>query len=754
MKKYFQTKICLAVCFLFLFDTLASPQVVNAASEDFSDVINEAPVGLDISKYFDVGKFELNDSEDSTAYPYQTNSSSVYENASDTSDTKNGKVLVLAKGNSGVTGAAWSNLDSDNYIDITKKQTVSVWLYFGSGDGDDPQQNGEGISLVLQNDARGTSAMGSGYQGLGVLGFDQSEVKSNKTLLSSSWSPDPTTNSKINTPDNAAKMAVNNSIALDFNSQSNSLISKLWEPILVGHTAASGLVVSSRYDEYTLNSYGTAKDSVALPTDYPEYSSIISNTTLGEHNLRLGNSADPYGVISLTYPGKAVTYHQLDLDSLRGDSLLNPNGDASNPWTFINTGKNGKALSTYQVGAKNASLIDGTDADGNPIYWHHLTFTWTPKTSTSPATITYKFNDKMPDGSINNGQGSSYNEISETIPVDVSAFGNPTDNKIYWGLTGSNNTDSNVYSKLAVFESIPALATGTAETTIYDVSDDNKAITDSSTDNTVYNGDSLNFDYNLAWDDTSRQNWQSIAADLNLPSDVDYKSATITYHGTNGDSTVETIAKSSDLSNNEFKYKLAHDLGTKNSNSDYTSADIVVNGTADNQTNSAITVDAEPASFDGSNAIETTSTPKFVIDGQNVVNKILDLEVSLKLNFQSINYGSTKKILGRTNDFDVSVTSLKNPWVLRASTTGLYNGSQPFYGNLIYKDSATSDPIVLSSTPQTIDEDLTSHTTKTVDDISDDWTSNSGLLLENDTSKENKAGQYTGTLNWTAINSL
>ncbi|GEO58535.1 hypothetical protein [Companilactobacillus bobalius] len=44
--------------------------------------------------------------------------------------------------------------------------------------------------------------------------------------------------------------------------------------------------------------------------------------------------------------------------------------------------------------------------------------------------------------------------------------------------------------------------------------------------------------------------------------------------------------------------------------------------------------------------------------------------------------------------------------------------------------------------------------TKTVDDISDDWTNNSGLLLENDTSKENEAGQYTGTLNWTAINSL
>ena len=140
-------------------------QVVFADTD--SDAINNAPVGLDISKYFDVGNFEKTSTEDDN-YSYQTNSATIYNNSSDSSDKHNGRVLDMAKsGDEKSVGAAWSKIGSgsDNYIDINKKQTVSVWLYFGSGEDTDPLSNGEGMSLVLQNDSRGTSAMGAGFDG-------------------------------------------------------------------------------------------------------------------------------------------------------------------------------------------------------------------------------------------------------------------------------------------------------------------------------------------------------------------------------------------------------------------------------------------------------------------------------------------------------------------------------------------------------------------------------------------------------------
>jgi hypothetical protein len=56
-------------------------------------------------------------------------------------------------------------------------------------------------------------------------------------------------------------------------------------------------------------------------------------------------------------------------------------------------------------------------------------------------------------------------------------------------LTGANNEKAN-YSKLAVFESIPALATAKVTSSLTD-NDLNKTITDDSTDNTVNNGDNF-----------------------------------------------------------------------------------------------------------------------------------------------------------------------------------------------------------------------------------------------------------------------
>lgn len=759
-KKFFR----LFVTFIAMYTTLSFniQPVLADTTEDYASVVKNAPVGLDISKYFDVGKYAMPSGFSSDDIPFQTNSANIFTSTTDTAHS--GRVLNIAKGgNVGQVGAAWSNTDKgiDNYFDINKKQTVSVWLYFGSGESIDQTVNGEGMSLVLQNDDRGTSAMGAGLQGNGVMGFDDSRVKVNGTqaFFNWTWSKDPTGTETLNTPDQAAKTAVGNSISLNFDSQDNTLMGqKLQDPsylrtIKESKTSILGTGLGTRYDQYTLNSFSTPHTNTNLPTNYPEYNNLIGRTDLGSQPLKLGNTGSTYGLINLTYPGNPVSYQALNLSDIPGDNKLGSTFDSSNPWSYINGMDKGQALSTYQVGTKPAYLIDGADVNKNPIYWHHLTFTWNPASGNNPATITYHYNDKYPDGTVNTGQSSNYNPVTETIPVDPAQFGNPSNGRVYWGLTGANSNNSSVYSKLAVFESIPALATANVKTTLTDNSL-KKTINDDSTDITVNNGNDLNFDYNLAWDPTSRQDWKAITADMNLPSDVTYKSATITYHGSNGDSTPITISDAKGMSGTDLSYKLTHDLGTISSSSNYTSADIVLNGTATNGTGSEITVSPAPATFDGSNALESSSTPKFKIEGNTVVTSSLDFSVSPSLAFKDINYKARTKYIERKTPFDLSVTSLNEPWTLSVSAADLNNGSSNFDGNIVYKKNDTATPVILDSSDKVVEQDKKAYDTSTTDNISKTWTQNSGLLLEPAADSVNQSGKYNGKLTWSITNSI
>jgi len=101
--------------------------------------------------------------------------------------------------NTGQSTSIWSNVEGGNYIDITKKQTMSMWMYFG------PQQHtnktdefGDGMAFVLQNSDEKTKAfthkgnsIGAG-ETLGVWGMDNDSAVSSsadiaKTAIQKSW---------------------------------------------------------------------------------------------------------------------------------------------------------------------------------------------------------------------------------------------------------------------------------------------------------------------------------------------------------------------------------------------------------------------------------------------------------------------------------------------------------------------------------------------------------------------------------------
>lgn len=467
----------------------------------------------------------------------------------------------------------------------------------------------------------------------------------------------------------------------------------------------------------------------------------------------------------MTYPGNSLTYQLGDLLTTAGN------------YSYFT---NKKAMSTVQAYTKSASLINGSDNNRKDIYWHHVTFTWNPVqdingnptkdglpvSGGTPASITYHFNDKMPDGSTNIGN-TFYQKVDDTIPVDPSQFGLTNGNtKVYWGVTGANSNDSNVHSKLAIFESIPALATAKVSSKIIDHSLNDQFITDNNStvpERRVFNNDKLTFDYALNFDsESSHQNWKNIISKINLPNnDIRFDTATITYHtdsGQNDDKTeVESIPLNWDKeTTNEIKHDLIHSLGTfndVNTPNNYTSANIDFNGTAINTAASMITVNPEPAVFTGSNAIETTSSPQFYIENNSGNNKLLQLEVSKDLDFQNINYQTDSKLVTRKSPFILNVTSLQSPWILQVSSNGLFlnNTADKFNGNLVYKENESSDPLSISNNLKTIAQDQKSYENMTTDYLARDWTSEDGILLQ-PTSPHNKVGKYTGTMNWEVVN--
>ncbi|AYE39304.1 hypothetical protein D1B17_11975 [Companilactobacillus zhachilii] len=799
------------------------------------DTISKAPTGLLMSNYFTI-KNPTNNSSDSS-FRFKSNSAFI---------SNNNKVLVLAHGTStnsadntaagsgwpfpiypavtdktGSYGAAWSNLDTA-YFKAGKPQTLSAWLSFGSGESSETV-NGQGMALVLQNNQDGSTEMGAGQEGLGVYGYDKTTNKGLSTSLA--------------TPEAVAKTAVQNSIALEFDTQKQDSASAIYPPIMYS--------IDALYSYYSANTFDTKSISVPAPAGFPD------DTVLG--------AAGSYGHIALTYPSDPATYYPLSIDNTSFYNSLD------------------KGYSMFHIHRQQgADLSDSTDAEGNKVAWHHLTFRWMPSADLKTATISYSFNDRDPDGSINNRD----NRIDDNITVDMAQLGNITsDSKIYWGFTGANNNiNKNVASKLVSVESIPDLVNASIDTTVTDTTknkvmfDDPDGGTGDTTDRKVASGDKMQLDYKLTYED-GREDWKNIAAKIILPKNITYDTAdgnigTIKYENGKTEPIPASALSTASDGLQTINYTFLQNLGNISATSKI--ADIIINGTAVNETDADIKVNDQPAIFTGSNNIESTSTPRFTvlykkdwtlnltnpmtdpvtliyqqddatlnlstklnytgktspqftandpihyqisvgnhnltynttvsansdtlsdviplrtviekagldfwslfpnnetqkvtisaIDNDGVTsntttyniqvepNHLLELNADEALQFQSINYLSLKEYIHRANNYDVSVTSYRNPWMLQVSASELTNGDSKFNGVIVNKNASTTT--ILTNNPAIIASDNKSYDTETTTSISklNKWTTDSGLLLRNYGLSSSK--KYSGTLTWTIM---
>jgi len=709
------------------------------------------PKGLtDISDWFNIPTIANNNSQ---ILPAQSSTGGV--NNKGNSDV----IRLTSLSDTDKVGAVWSKRsqtdeDERNFINIKKRQTMSMWMFFGGAQKTGGAETGDGMAFVLQNvndNAFTTTKNGSAAgETIGVWGspFDPVDI----------------------VPSVLASRAIAKSWALEFDTYQN-----------------------------VYNSYNSAFDT---------------NQSALNH-------------IASGYPALASTYS--------------------------NIGKTGLVLNHQNA----ITTMPTTDFSKNFLTddrWHHVTLTWNPAAADSTmASVVLNYDDKNLDGTAK--LDPSTGKInSKTMSVDTTNFDLNGNDKLYWGFTGSVGSTSE--NNLIVFESIPAIVEADVSSKIIDESAGDHVLSAPTSENknanVVHDGDSVSVNYDLNYLSGS-QPWADIIAKINLPEQVSYKNANITYTKKDGSTQTENIDELAGMTTNEITHTLAQSLYKDNivsanikfegtvTSSDKTKDSSVASAHAgfygdnlqkdvmttafvikqpvkisltkesddptiniDQETNlqgkvsysDSSTVDpsklelvvqvndGDPMKVD-MNTIATTGTFSLPVskalfpdlkEGVNTVkiyvyNKddfnasdpiyfdvtvigSLQVKASQLSHFNSVQAMDNKQIISRSDDWSVDVEDSRDvgsEWYLFAEATPLTKGDDTWDGGLVYVNKNHEEK-PLTDSKVNIDSGVKSEEGLQSTDIDKEWAANTGVLLRKNSYEE--AGVYTSTITWTAQDSL
>ena len=136
-----------------------------------------------------------------------------------------------------------------------------------------------------------------------------------------------------------------------------------------------------------------------------------------------------------------------------------------------------------------------------------------------------------------------------------------------------------------------------------------------------------------------------------------------------------------------------------------------------------------------------------------VEGKELKLLVDPSYKFQNINYLPSDGYIKRLGDWKVSVLSADTPWTLMASGENLKldDDKTKDLGPMVYRNKNKTNYPLNDGTPIIASSNSQSETPKKTD-ISSEWNSNDGILLEDNAVKT--AGHYSGEITWRLIDSI
>lgn len=264
--------------------------------------------------------------------------------------------------------------------------------------------------------------------------------------------------------------------------------------------------------------------------------------------------------------------------------------------------------------------------------WQHLTLDW----NASSENMKYTFDDKDPD------KGTPRKGYSTTVKIDKTKLGlsESDSQKVRWGFTGTTGNDTgNAETNLVIFEQVPSLVSADATASLRDMTS-NKDITQ--VNDFVKVGDRMCLDYHLRYI-SGREPWENIQAKLELPKNIMFDSAKITY--ANGNSQNITDLDNANRTG-ELNQRLDHSLSTTNSTATISLSGKVVSGgkyRPSTGTNS---------SFTGTNAIVQTHLTGFQINENNQTA----MSISMTLTGDGVDKDGLKGGVSLAKPHDVTVT--------------------------------------------------------------------------------------------------
>lgn len=655
---------------------------------------------------------------------------------SDTDLTKKAKVGVIWSKRSQTTET------DQNFIDINKKQTMSMWMFFGgkySSGGDD---TGDGMAFVIQNVGENafTTVPSSGFVGesLGVWGSETSASDASSTLairaIQNSWAlefdtyPNAPEKGGIGTNfDNQKAIGfVINHIADNYPGEPSTYLTGTYPGLIMDHLHPitkvnsakfpNNFLTDDRWHHVTMTWTPNASDSTKATVNMKFNDKDIDGTLrtpdierdypidLTKFNLSKGTTKLYWGFTGSTgnsQENNLINFESIpaiveadaatsmyDITSQREISdatTTDPNKNVVYDGDQVNINYN----LNYLSGSRSWSNIVGDMKLPTNINYTQGVITYTD-TSGNKKTET-----------ISELSGMTNNEVKHKLAESLWKNGYKSAEITFTGtVVGSNTSDITVPAQHASFDGdYLQKDVMTQAFVIKYIADINLTAVGNTTINALLN-QPVNVQGKVAYSDQTNvdPNNFEIFAKVNNNSSMMISSMT----------------------SNPFTLTIPADQLAKGSNT-------VTLYVVDKTTHKV------------SNQITFTI---------NVSDSILNLTVSNQMSFGNVQEYPLNKVIGRSSKWTVDVKDTRpvgSKWQLSAQATSLSNN---FKGGLVFVNKADSE--------QSLTDNLTMIATGTKastdeTDVSSSWDSNDGILLRQ--SGNSSAGFHTGVITWTLVDS-
>ncbi|GEO77924.1 hypothetical protein FD29_GL000646 [Companilactobacillus mindensis DSM 14500] len=697
-----------------------------------------------------------------------------------TSGNSSSQAVVLISENMvpNTVSAVWSkrsqsNEADQNYIDTTRRQTMSMWLYFG-GNGSSSVYNGDGMAFVLQNvsddtsnasDYYGNLRNGVGGETMGVLGGVTTDFKPAN-----------------NTSQDLANRAIQNSWALEFdtfpNMNAGGFDSNFDTQLKKGDDHIASGFPASPYTYIDNLTNGPAL----------RHSNLIQKPTLLTdakwHHITItwepANVSTNQGGSGQAYPQVKYDFDDKNMDGTPNSDVITQtvpiqekdssgNVISNNPFHLTGTDHKlywGFTGSTGQVTETNLIIFESipsiTEGD---LTSQLFDVTQNNREVTSGGTdqansvnngdeLALTYNPKYVSGS----KGWSNIVANITLPTNITyknatiTYGDDTTPTETIALTGDQTTIKHTLTK-ALGTTDPTRATLTVYGTAKSSNDTNGkplATTSVATAHASFDGSNLYTDVmttpfkivqpkkiTLTATDDTNQSIQ-IGDNVNLGGKVAYNTSTAI------DPTKFQVY--ANINGQTSKIATSMDSIVDSSSSDTFHFPISASDLKDGDNDIIFTVEDDYHNV--SNQIEYHI---------NVLGGLL-LTTANTSSFKSVNSYPTDRTIGRSDDWNVFVTDERakdSSWTLQAQSSDLINKGDASAkwnnGGIIFVDK--------NGNQKSLQNSLTTIATgtKTVDgaqvfQISKQWLVNQGILLKQ--SSYQISGTYHGTITWTVSDGI